>query len=371
MLKFSCEKALLTNAISIVSRTVAAKSPISVLEGIYLQAGMQLQLTGYNMETGITVTVPASVTEVGECVFPAKLLFDIVRRLPDETVTVSVDDKLHTSVVCGISVFNFSAENAQEYPEFPGTEDARRIVSIPNRNLRELLSGTTFSVSDQVVRPIHTGVLFEKSETGIVAVATDGFRLALRRWKSETPLEGEEKFVIPVAALRETEKMLNDSEDEVIISRTKLHMVIQIGDATLVCRILEGEFMDWRKVLKREQTLIMTARTNELYDSLERVGLMINEKYKSPVRCLFSKDTAEFRTDTPMGSARDCCTIAGDGRDFEIGFNCRYLLDALRVIPTEEVQMELTNNLSPIIFSPADGSESFTYLVLPVRVKTE
>lgn len=371
MLKFTCEKALLVSAISVASRTVAAKSPIAVLEGIYLQAGMQLRMTGYNMETGVTVTVPAEVTEVGECVMPARLFFDIVRRLPDEPVTVSVDDGMKVSVICGISAFHFSADQAQDYPELPSVEDARLLAEIPQRVLREMIGGTLFAVSEQATRPIHTGVLFEKAEGSWTAVSTDGFRLALRRWTPEQAAEGNEKFVVPAAALREVEKILEDTDEPVKISRTKLHILFQIGDAQLVCRVLEGEFMDWRKVLVRDTPIKMTGSVGALASTLERVGLMVNEKYKSPVRCLFGKDTAEFRTDTALGSARDRCTLAGDGKDLEIGFNCRYLLDALRVIDTDDVLIELTNSLSPIIMTPADGKDTFTYLVLPVRVKTE
>ena len=371
MLKFSCEKALLAGAISVASRTVAPKSPISVLEGIYLQAGMQLRMTGYNMETGVTVTIPADVTEVGECVMPARLFFDIVRRLPDEVVTVSVDDGMKVSVVCGISAFHFSADQAQDYPELPSVEDARLLAEIPQRALREMINGTLFSVSEQATRPIHTGVLFEKGDGCWAAVSTDGFRLALRRWKPEQEVEGTEKFVVPAAALREVEKILEDSDEPAKISRTKLHILFQIGDAQLVCRVLEGEFMDWKKILVRDTPIKMTGSVGALFSTLERVGLMVNEKYKSPVRCTFGKDAAEFKTDTALGSARDRCTLAGDGKDLEIGFNCRYLLDALRVIDTDDVLIELTNSLSPIILSPADGSGTFTYLVLPVRVKSE
>ena len=323
------------------------------------------------METGITVTIPAEVTEVGECVMPAKLFSDIVHRLPDEMVTVSVDDQLKVSVLCGISAFHFSAEQAQDYPELPSVEDARLLAEIPQRVLRDMIKGTLFSVSEQATRPIHTGILFEKTEGSWTAVATDGFRLALRRWSPEQAEEGAEKFVVPAAALREVVNILTDSDEPAKISRTKLHILFQLGDAQLVCRVLEGEFMDWRKVLVRDTPIKMTGSVGALSSTLERVGLMVNEKYKSPVRCIFGKDTAEFKTDTALGSARDRCTLAGDGKDLEIGFNCRYLLDALHVIDTDEVLIELTNSLSPIILTPADGKNPFTYLILPVRVKSE
>ena len=371
MLKFTCEKSLLVSAISVASRTVAAKSPISVLEGIYLQAGMNLQLTGYNLETGITVGVPAEVQEIGECVMPARLFFDIVRRLPDEAVTVCVDEKYRVSIRCGISSFSFSAENAMEYPELPSSETEEDSICIPQHELREMISGTIFSASEQSTRPILTGVLFEADENSMTAIAIDTFRLARRCWRPEKPIPVTGKFVVPAPALREVEKILADTDDPAVITKNKRHITFRIGDAKLVCRMLEGEFMDWRKVLRTGETTKIVGSVARLSESLERVGLMVTEKFKSPVVCTFSNQSADFRTETTMGSAHDSCTIAGDGKDLKIGFNCRYLLDALHAVPSEEVTLELTNSLSPIVMTPTDGTDGFTYLILPVRIKAD
>jgi len=253
MLKFSCEKSLLVSAISVASRTVAPKSPFTVLEGIFLQATDKLQLTGYNLETGITVNVPAEITEAGECVMPARLFFDIIRKLPDDTVTVSVDDSYKVSIRCGITSFTLTAESAEEYPELPTvTEEIG--VEIPQSALREMIAGTIFSASENATRPIHTGCLFEVTEDAVTMIAVDGYRLALRRYRPE---EGERipltmKFVVPAAALREVEKILEDTDAPVEFVLGRRHITFTVGSAILVCRILEGEFMDWRKVLKEE-----------------------------------------------------------------------------------------------------------------------
>lgn len=367
-MKFTCEKALLVSAISVASRTVAPKSAIPSLEGLLIQAGVKVMLTGYNLETGITVGVPADITESGACIMPARLFFDIIRKLPDDEVTVTVDEKFRVFIRGGISSFTITAMNAEDYPELPDVESEKGIP-VPQRELREMISGTIFSASENMARPIHTGCLFEIADDSVTVVAVDGYRLALRRYLPETPLERTVKFVAPASALKEVEKILDDTDEPAVIYLGTKHILFTIGDATLVCRILEGEFLDWRRVLPQNNPIKVTANVRDVTDSIERVSLVISEKIKSPVRCTFGNNTADFRTVSTIGEAHDMCTTAGDGKDLEIGFNSRYLLDALRAVPTPEVSMELINGLSPIVLNPCDGSGKFSYMVLPVRLK--
>lgn len=366
-MKFTCEKALLVSAISVAGRTVAAKSAIPCLEGILLRAGVGVQLTGFNLETGITVKVGASVTEAGLCVMPARLFFDIVRKLPDDIVTIEVDDNLQVSIRGGASSFKITAMDAEDYPDLPDVNGANGI-SMPQSALREMIGGTIFSVSENQARPIHTGCLMEVRDETITMVAVDSFRLARRTWHSETPLGQELKFVVPATGLREVEKILADTDEPVVFTLGTKHILFQIGDATLVCRILEGEFIDWRRVVPTNCPIKLTANVAELTSSIERVSLIVSEKIKSPVRCVFGENTADFRTTNTIGSAHDTCDIAGNGGELEIGFNCRYLLDALRAVPSQEVMLELQNGLSPIVFTPVDEKMDFAYMVLPVRL---
>ena len=367
-MKFTCEKALLVSAISVASRTVSPKSAIPSLEGLLVKAGVKVMLTGYNLETGITVGVPADIAEPGECIMPARLFFDIIRKLPDDEVTVSVDESFRVSIRGGISSFTITAMTAEDYPELPDVESEKGIP-VPQRELREMISGTIFSASENMARPIHTGCLFEIADESVTVVAVDGYRLALRRYIPEQPLERTVKFVAPAAALKEVEKILDDTDDPAVIYLGTKHILFMIGDATLVCRILEGEFLDWRRVLPQNNPIKVAANVREVTDSIERVSLVISEKIKSPVRCTFGHNTADFRTTSTIGEAHDMCSTAGDGKDLEIGFNSRYLLDALRAVPTPEVSLELINGLSPIVLNPCDGSGKFSYMVLPVRLK--
>jgi len=367
-MRFTCEKSMLVQGLNIAGRTVAQKSSLSVIEGILCKAGLGLSLTGYNMETAITYEIEAEVADPGQCILPAKLFGDIIRRLPEGPVTVVVSDDYKVSIRAGYASFTISAESADDYPELPDVNSGRPI-QIPQNKLKELISGTIFAVSENQGRPIHTGVKFEVTDTSITAIAVDGFRLARRTYHPEEGTTRELSFVVPAAGLKEVEKIVSDVEDMASFTLGTKHILFQIGKATLVCRLLEGEFLDWRRVVPSNCPINLVANVGELSSSVERVGLIVSEKYKSPVRCIFSHNELLMRTNTTIGAAEDKCSLAGDGKELEIGFNVRYLADALKVVPSEEVTLELTNGLSPIVLTPVDDKYDFAYMVLPVRIK--
>ena len=367
-MRFTCEKSMLVTGLNITGRTVAQKSAISALEGILCHAADGLSLTGFNMETAITYKIDAEITDAGECVLPAKLFGDIIRRLPEGPVTVVVDDNFKVSIRAGYASFTISAESAEDYPELPDVGSGRSI-SIPQPALKELIGGTIFSVSENQGRPIHTGVKFEVENDTISAIAVDGFRLARRTYHTEEETGRQMSFVVPAQGLKEVEKILQDADENAAFTLGSKHIMFNIGDATLICRLLEGEFLDWRRVVPSNCPVKLVADVAELTSSIERVGLIVSEKYKSPVRCVFSDQVVLLKTNTTIGAAEDRCSLAGDGKELEIGFNVRYLCDALRAVPGEEVVLELTNGLSPIVMTPVEGSKhDFSYMVLPVRI---
>ena len=369
-MRFTCEKSMLVTGLNITGRAVAQKSSLSVIEGILCRAGAGLSLTGYNMETAITYQIDAEVADAGECILPAKLFGDIIRRLPEGPVTVVVDDNFKVSIRSGYASFTISAENADDYPELPDVGTGRSIV-IPQSALKNLISGTIFAVAENQGRPIHTGVKFEVEENAISTIAVDGFRLARRTYHPAESTGRVMNFVVPAAGLKEVEKILTDTEEDVAFILGGKHILFEIGGATLICRLLEGDFLDWRRVVPTNCPLRLCANVSDLTASIERVGLIVSEKYKSPVRCVFGSHELLLKTSTTIGAAEDKCAIAGDGKDLEIGFNVRYLADALRAVPSEEVVLELTNSLSSIVLTPADSKYDFAYMVLPVRIKND
>ena len=369
-MRFTCEKSSLMTGLSVTGRTVAQKSSLSAIEGILCRAGEGLSLTGYNMETAIIYNIDAEVSEPGECVLPAKLFGDIIRRLPEGEVTVVVSDSYKVSIRSGYASFNISAESAEDYPDLPGVGNGSSIA-MPQVALKELIGGTIFAVSENQGRPIHTGVKFEVESEKVSAIAVDGFRLARRTWHFAEPVHEALSFVVPAPALKEVEKILqSEGEEEVAFIQGRKHILFKMGDATVICRLLDGEFLDWRKVVPVDSPIKLVANVYDLAHSIERVGLVVSEKYQSPVRCVFTNNEVLLKTNTVIGAAEDRCDIAGDGKELEIGFKVRYLADALRAVPTDEVCLELTNSLSPIVLTPVDEKYDFAYMVLPVRIKT-
>ena len=368
-MKFSCEKALLQSAIAITSRAVAAKSSIPALEGLLLRADSQLTISGYNLQTGIRTKVSADVTESGEIVLNARLFGDIIRRMPDDVVTFSADDKQVVHLSCGDADFDILGLSAADYPELPQVEDEFS-VSIQQKLLRAMIEETAFAVSTNESRPIHTGALFEITDQGLTMVAVDGFRLAIRREPLEKIDGGSFSFVATGNAMNEVKNICSDVEDLAAVTLGKSHILFEVGDTELICRRLEGEFLDYKNAIPRKNPISVIADTKALIESIDRVSVVISEKQKSPVRCLFDHDKVLLSAKTGNGEAKDICRLSGDGGGLEIGFNNRYLMEALRYAPADTVKIELNTSVSPAIIVPTEGEENFLYMVLPVRLKS-
>ena len=369
MMKFSCEKVLLQSAIAVTSRAVAQKSSIPALEGLLLHVDSRLTVSGYNMQTGIRTKVSADVVSGGDIVLNARLFGDIIRRMPDDVVTVSVDDRQTVHLSCGDANFDILGLSAADYPDLPEVED-EYVMSIQQKTLRAMIEEVAFAVSTNESRPVHTGALFEISDAGLTMVAVDGFRLAVRREKLENMEGGAFSFVAPGSALSEVKGICADTEDLATVTLGRRHILFEVGDTELICRRLEGEFLDYKNAIPRKNPITLIADTKSLIESIDRVSVVISDKLKSPVRCLFECDKVTLTAKTGNGESRDVCRLSGDGGGLEIGFNNRYLMEALRYAPADTVKIELNTGVSPAVIVPVEGEENFLYMVLPVRLKS-
>ena len=369
MLRFSCEKALLQSAVNTVSRAVAAKSSIPALEGILVEGSDRLTMSGYNMKTGIRTAFEAEVHEEGRIVLNARLFGEIIRKLPDDLVVFAADEKYMVRLTCGDASFEIMGLSAEDYPELPEVDDEYS-VAIQQGTLKAMINQTSFAVSTNETRPIHTGSLFEINEQGLTMVSVDGFRLALRREPLERIDGGAFRFVAPGSALNEVKGICGDVEDLAAVTLGKRHILFEVGQTELICRRLEGEFLDYKNAIPRKNPITVIADTKALIESIDRVSVVISDKLKSPVRCVFDHDKLMLSARTGNGEARDVCYLSGDGGGLEIGFNNRYLMEALRYAPADSVKIELNTVVSPAIIVPVDGEENFLYMVLPVRLKS-
>ena len=367
-MKFSCEKAILQSAVTTAGRVVAAKSSVQALEGVLIEADPTgLSLSGYNLETGIITSVSADVAEAGAIVLSARLFGEMLRRMPDDVVSI-VTDGYSVHIQGGPTSYDMMGSSDEDFPELPRVDDGNGL-SITQGNLRSMIGQTIFAVSDNESRPIHTGSLFEVDAAGLTIVSVDGYRLALRHEAVDEKKGADAfSFVVPGSALSEVEKICS-GEEAVTITQGARHIMFQTGDTVLVCRRLEGDFLAYRNAIPRNNTVKVEVEARALLSSIDRVSLIISEKLKSPLRCIFGDGMVSITTKTAIGDAADQCIIAGDGGGLEIGFNNKYLMDAIKAAPADKLRMEFTSGVAPCIILPAEGEENFVYMVLPVRLK--
>lgn len=367
-MKFTVNKNDIVEAVSNIQRAVSSKTSIPALECILLTASEDgLELCAYDLELGITTTISAKVEEPGKAALPARIFSDIVRKTPDETVTVSVDEKNMTSIESGYSHFSIIATPAEEFPELPKLTDSTRI-ELPSSVLKSMIRQTLFAVAESDAKPIHQGSLFHIEDGVLDVVSVDGYRLAKR--SEPTDFQEDLSFVAPGKTLGEILRLLKDSDDKVEISAGRRHILFKIDHYTVISSLLEGEFLNYKAAIPPDSKTEVVVKTREVIESVERVSLLITDRLKSPVRCLFADDEIKLLCTTTMGRASDQLNAEITGENVEIGFNNRYLLDALRNTECDEVKIQLGGPLSPMKIVPKEG-DSFLFLVLPVRLKND
>ena len=370
-MKFTCEKLLLLAAIITTSHAAAVKSPVPLLEGLLLEVEEEnIRISGYNLKTGIVTTVPAEVEETGGIVLNARLFGDIIRKMPGQEITISVNTGFVATIgsELKISEFEILGSPITDYPELP-TVDGMDSIEIEEAMLKKMISQTNFAVSDNESRPIHTGALFETGDGELTIVAVDGYRLALRREPLENSNVPAFSFVVPGSALSDLEKIIADGDDMVNITHGPKYITFTIGNTSLISRRLEGEFLNYKKSVPQSSKYKFMVEKDEIVRAVERVSLIISDKMRTPIRCVFGEEIIKMSTASTYGKANDECAMNGDGEELEIGFNDNYLLEALKAAPAEKVVLELTSGVSPCVISSADEKNNFLYMILPVRLK--
>lgn len=368
-MKFSCEKALLSQAVSVTGRAVAAKSTIPALEGILVEAGSVLRLTGYDLITGIQSTVPADIQQPGSLVLSARLFSEIVRKLPDDVVHFSSEGYM-VNIRCGMSEYNILATDAEEFPELPSV-DTKCSISLNQATLRAMIAQTLFAVSCDKSRPTLNGSLFDIRGEQLRIVSVDGYRLALRQEKLEQKNGPENfSFIVPTAALGEVEKICSGDETVEILQGAR-HILFRTGDVLLVCRQIDGAFLSYEKAIPKNNPIQVECDRQAMLSCLDRVSLIISEKLKSPLRCRVGREMFYVTTKTALGDAADQCPIVGDGEDLTIGFNHKYLMDCLKAAPADRLRLEFSSGLAPCVVLPAQEEQNFIYMVLSVRIRNE
>ncbi len=366
-----CDKQVLNDALSICLHAVSGKSMIEALEGVLITAGAKtVTITGYDMQMSIEKSFECQSIETGSCIINARIFFDIIRKMRGDEVDISVDHDLNAVISCGRSVFNIKAEDASEFPSLPEVS-SKSGITLPSNTLRSMINDTIFAISTNENKPVHMGTLFE-TENGVLSlISVDGYRLAVRKEEIKgLDTSKTAGFVVPGTTLRELSRIMPDSDEEVTIYPEKRHGMFSFGSVTVITRLLEGEFLNYRTAVPGDMPICLQINKNELQEAVERVSLIISERLRNPVRCLFDGDNLNLSCITALGKSFDSIPIPFCPEKIEIGFNNKYLLDALKACPDGEVKLYLKSALSPCVLRPLEG-ESFLYLVLPVRLKAE
>lgn len=366
-MKIVCSTETLSQACQNVQRAVSTKTSIPAIEGILLKAeNGRLYLTGYDLEVGINTSIEAKVEQDGSIILNARYLCDIIRRLPDEEVEIEADARQLCYIRSGETNYSLNGISAEEYPELPSVTGGAPVI-IDQGILKNMIRQTIFAVADNNSNVVYTGIKFEIEKNQIKLIAVDGVRLAIRT--EEIDYDGEElSFIVPGKTLSEVMKLIDEEEADVSLGVGKRHIVFEVNGYSIVSRLLEGEFLDYKSAVPASFTTTVRVSTKTLMSSIDRTSLLITDRLKSPVRCIFDDNTIKISSITSLGTANDKISAQIDGDRIEIGFNNRFLIEALRVCDTDEVLIKLNSPVSPIIILPPEG-ESFLFLVLPVRLK--
>lgn len=367
-MKISCLRTDLAEAVSNVSRAVSTKATIPALEGVLIKAyDGKLNISGYNLEIGITTDIEATIQNEGEIVVSAKLFLDIVRKLPEEIVFIETDDRMITYITCGQVDYQIVGMSSVEYPDLPSFEQTDGIT-VNEKILRDMIRQTVYAVSENTAKPIYTGSLFEIENGIFKIVAVDGYRMAIRSENVDS--ESNTSFVVPGKTQQEVLKLLNEDEENVEIIIGMRHITFRVKNYRVISRLIEGTFLDYKTTIPKEEKTEVVINTRKIINSVERLSLLNNDRIQSPVRCKFSDDEIKLSCASAVGRANDVISVPVIGESVEIGFNNRYLLDALKNSDTDEIKLVLNGALAPMIVKPVKG-DCFLSIVVPMRLANE
>ncbi|MCI8397563.1 MAG: DNA polymerase III subunit beta [Clostridia bacterium] len=371
-MKFVCEKTNLLKAINSVVKGVSSKTTMPILEGILIQTNeKQVKLTTYDLELGIEYVIDCEVIEQGNTVVTATVFSEIIRRLPDTDISITLDDKDLLVIECEGSLYKLATMNPVEFPELP-VIDEENSISIEQNTLKDMIRKTIFAVSTEAHRPIFTGCLFEIKENKLNVVAVDGYRLG---WKSKYLEEqvNDFKVVIPGKTLNEVNKIISDSFDKVKMSISKNQALFEMENCKIVTRLLEGEFLEYEKVIPKAWETRIRANKKELQECFERVSLIsmssIEKERKYPVKVWVEIGKIVISCKNQAGDAKEEIILSTEGKNLEVGFNPKYFLDALKAIEDEEVFVDFGSSLSPSIIKSVDDNGDYVYMILPIRIQ--
>lgn len=366
-MKFTCQQQTLMKALNTVSKAVSAKTTIPTLKGILIEtAGDSLVLTASDLDLSIRTRIEASVEEEGSAVVTAKLLSDIVRKLPNEELTL-FDEGVNINIKTLSSEFKVICMPVEEFPEVYKKEDVNDTLVFNRELFMDMVRKTAFAASMDESKGVLTGILTEVSPDSISMVAIDGFRLAYVR--EEARGERDKKFIVSARIMNDIRKIISDEDEEcdVIVSFGAKKTTFSIGNTIVIIRLMEGEFLDYNNIIPKDSFTRAVIGREVLLESIERASLLAREGKNNLIRMSIVNNLLTITSRSDEGNVKEEIVIEKDGNDIEIGFNSKYVLDVLKAIDDEEVQFNFKSGVDPAIVTSVNGDE-YKYLILPVRI---
>jgi DNA polymerase-3 subunit beta len=377
-MKVIFNRSILEAALTPAMGCVSNKNTMTSVEGILIETdGDRCILSAYDLEKGLRITVPATVEVEGSYIINALKLNQIIRSMPENDVTIEVDRRNVAKISSGRSLFELHVLKGEDFPNLPelSVEDG---ISIKQGELRSLIVMTLFAVAQNDQRPALNGAFFQIENNTITAVSCDSNRLAVKRKRCEIERGDHDtiqKFIIPGKTLSELIKLIGDGDEIITLRPARKHVIIKIGEMFFFSRLIDEEYIDYERFIPKNNKIIVEINTDELKRCLERASLVTEDikmgQVKSPLRCNFEDDLLQLSSVSASGSFNDEIIIKKEGGNIEIGFNCRYLLDAIRCCETEQIKLSMSTPLMSMLIEPVEINDDdyFIYLVLPVKMK--
>jgi len=372
-MRFVCQKDKLNEAVSIVSKAASVKSTISALEGIKAEVKDGLiKLSAYDFTLAISASFDADVVEEGTIIFPAKLFGDIIRKLPNGEIYIEADENYQIKISAGGSFFNIMGVSPEDFPEIPTVDSIDRVdLAVPA--FKRLVKQTIYAASTLDIKPILTGILFQinDEESSVLAVGLDQFRLALKKESFEYKTGNLSEFIVPAKILKEIINILPEETDSNIgISVSGKNVMFTYENFIIISRTLEGEFLNYKNVIPKESSFEVKVKTRDLRAMIDRAALITSNAIKSPIRCDFDFDSIKISTASNIGKFSDMINTDNFGQKMTVGFNNKFMLEALSACDSEEIIIKINSELTPILILPPQG-EDFLFMVLPMRLNLD
>lgn len=364
-MKIICHKLNLVKGVNIVSKAVPSKTTMPILECILIDATADtIKFTANDMELGIQTEVDGEIIDRGMIAIDAKIFSEIVRKLPENDVTITTDENLQTTIVCEKAIFDISGKPGEEFSYLPAIEKEDSIA-ISQFTLKEVIRQTIFSISDSESNKLMTGELFEINNNMLRVVSLDGHRISIRKIALKNEVNNK-KLIVPGKTLLEISKVLSGEAESIVnISYTNNHIVFEFDQTIVVSRLIEGEYFKIDQMLSNDHEIKIRVNKRELLNCIDRATLLVKESDKKPIIININDDVMELKIKSQIGSMNEEIYINKEGKNLMIGFNPRFLLDALRNIDDEEISLYLMNAKAPCFIK--DDEESYIYLILPVN----